>query len=86
MGLSALADHLLMACVEDTLHATGAAVEEGIVPGGGVALLRAKAAVAKRQTAQQPLHVLTGQKPSHQPLAQQFHQKKECVVEMFSAA
>ena len=28
------------------LHATRAAVEEGIVPGGGVALLRAKAAIA----------------------------------------
>ena len=27
--------------VEDALHATRAAVEEGIVPGGGVALLRA---------------------------------------------
>jgi chaperonin GroEL len=33
--------------VEDALHATRAAVEEGIVPGGGVALLRAKAVVAK---------------------------------------
>jgi chaperonin GroEL len=33
--------------VEDALHATRAAVEEGIVPGGGVALLRAKNAVAK---------------------------------------
>jgi len=33
--------------VEDALHATRAAVEEGIVPGGGVALLRAKDAVAK---------------------------------------
>ena len=32
--------------VEDALHATRAAVEEGIVPGGGVALLRAKLAVA----------------------------------------
>jgi len=32
--------------VEDALHATRAAVEEGIVPGGGVALLRAKVAVA----------------------------------------
>lgn len=30
--------------VEDALHATRAAVEEGVVPGGGVALLRAKAA------------------------------------------
>ncbi|MDX8385895.1 MAG: chaperonin GroEL [Gallionella sp.] len=33
--------------VDDALAATRAAVEEGIVPGGGVALLRAKAAVAK---------------------------------------
>ena len=31
--------------VEDALHATRAAVEEGIVPGGGVALIRAQAAV-----------------------------------------
>jgi chaperonin GroEL len=33
--------------VDDAMHATRAAVEEGIVPGGGTALLRAKAAVAK---------------------------------------
>ncbi len=32
--------------VEDALHATRAAVEEGIVPGGGVALLRAQRALA----------------------------------------
>src|SRR3989338_5641073 len=32
--------------VEDALHATRAAVEEGVVPGGGVALLRAKLALA----------------------------------------
>jgi len=32
--------------VEDALHATRAAVEEGIVPGGGVALLRAASALA----------------------------------------
>jgi chaperonin GroEL len=31
--------------VEDALHATRAAVEEGIVPGGGVALVRAQTAV-----------------------------------------
>ena len=35
--------------VEDALHATRAAVEEGIVPGGGVALLRARAAIAALQ-------------------------------------
>jgi chaperonin GroEL len=33
--------------VEDALHATRAAVEEGIVPGGGVALIRASAALEK---------------------------------------
>jgi chaperonin GroEL len=33
--------------VEDALHATRAAVEEGIVPGGGVALLRASAQLDK---------------------------------------
>jgi chaperonin GroEL len=32
--------------VEDALHATRAAVEEGIVPGGGVALLRARRVLA----------------------------------------
>ena len=32
--------------VEDAMHATRAAVEEGIVPGGGVALVRAGAAIA----------------------------------------
>jgi chaperonin GroEL len=35
--------------VEDALNATRAAVESGIVPGGGVALLRAKKAVGKLQ-------------------------------------
>jgi len=33
--------------VEDALHATRAAVEEGIIPGGGVALLRAQVALDK---------------------------------------
>ena len=33
--------------VEDALHATRAAVQEGIVPGGGTALVRAQAAVTK---------------------------------------
>jgi chaperonin GroEL len=32
--------------VEDALHSTRAAVEEGVVPGGGVALIRAKAAIS----------------------------------------
>jgi chaperonin GroEL len=36
--------------VEDALHATRAAVEEGIVPGGGVALIRAAAALESFET------------------------------------
>jgi chaperonin GroEL len=35
--------------VEDALHATRAAVEEGIVPGGGIALLRAATALSSLQ-------------------------------------
>ena len=35
------------ALVEDALHATRAAVEEGIVPGGGVALIRAQQSLGK---------------------------------------
>ncbi len=35
--------------VEDAMHATKAAVEEGIVPGGGVALLRAQKSLEKLQ-------------------------------------
>jgi chaperonin GroEL len=37
--------------VEDARHATKAAVEEGILPGGGVALLRASAALSRVRTA-----------------------------------
>jgi chaperonin GroEL len=36
--------------VEDALHATHAAVEEGVLPGGGVALLRARAAIRDLRT------------------------------------
>ena len=36
--------------IDDALHATRAAVEEGIVPGGGVALVRASQATAKVET------------------------------------
>jgi chaperonin GroEL len=36
--------------VEDALHATRAAVEEGIVPGGGVALLRAASQLSSLKT------------------------------------
>jgi chaperonin GroEL len=37
--------------VEDALHATRAAVEEGVVPGGGVALIRAQRALDKLEVA-----------------------------------
>ncbi|TLY78491.1 MAG: chaperonin GroEL [Gammaproteobacteria bacterium] len=37
--------------VEDALHATRAAVEEGVVPGGGVALIRAQRSLEKLETA-----------------------------------
>ena len=37
--------------VEDTMHATKAAVEEGIVAGGGVALLRASKVLATLRVA-----------------------------------
>ena len=36
--------------VDDAMHATRAAVEEGILPGGGVALLRAIKAIEKVKT------------------------------------
>ena len=39
--------------VEDALHATRAAVEEGVLPGGGVALLRASASVKPADTLSQ---------------------------------
>jgi chaperonin GroEL len=47
--------------VEDAMHATKAAVEEGIVPGGGVALLRAQPALDKlAQDKQQAPDVRSG--------------------------
>jgi chaperonin GroEL len=45
--------------VEDALHATRAAVEEGIVPGGGVALLRARK-VLKRSSSTEALDEASG--------------------------
>lgn len=47
--------------VEDALHATRAAVEEGVVAGGGVALLRAKQAIQRVRIDS----VLGGQVPAH---------------------
>jgi chaperonin GroEL len=43
--------------VEDALHATRAAVEEGVVPGGGVALIRVQRALEKLETANEDQHV-----------------------------
>ena len=43
--------------VEDALHATRAAVEEGVVPGGGVALIRVQKAVEKLEPSNEDQHV-----------------------------
>jgi chaperonin GroEL len=43
--------------VEDALHSTRAAVEEGVVAGGGVALLRARASIAKLKGDNDDQHV-----------------------------
>jgi len=43
--------------VEDALHATRAAVEEGVVPGGGVALIRALKGIANLQGANEDQNV-----------------------------
>jgi len=55
--------------VEDALHATRAAVEEGIVPGGGVALIRASAALANlRVSEDEKVGVRVVQKALEEPL------------------
>jgi chaperonin GroEL (HSP60 family) len=49
--------------VEDALHATRAAVEEGVVPGGGVALIRALSALdspAPARTETSPIRTRRG--------------------------
>jgi len=46
--------------VEDALHATRAAVEEGIVPGGGTALLRAQPAITEIDTSKYNADEITG--------------------------
>jgi len=57
--------------VEDALHATRAAVEEGIVPGGGVALIRAIKAVAKVEvTVEQKFGVDIVKRALEEPLRQ----------------
>jgi chaperonin GroEL len=55
--------------VEDALHATRAAVEEGIVPGGGVALVRASAALANMRVSEdEKVGVRVVQKSLEEPL------------------
>jgi chaperonin GroEL len=55
--------------VEDALHATRAAVEEGIVPGGGVALVRASATLANlRVSDDERVGVRIVQKALEEPL------------------
>jgi chaperonin GroEL len=55
--------------VEDALHATRAAVEEGIVPGGGVALIRASATLANlRVPEDEKVGVRIVQKALEEPL------------------
>jgi len=57
--------------VEDALHATRAAVEEGIVPGGGVALLRAQSVLDKLEvTPEQAVGVRIIRRAIEEPLRQ----------------
>jgi len=58
--------------VEDALHATRAAVEEGVVPGGGVALLRARAKIADLKGANhdQDMGIAIARRAMEEPLRQ----------------
>ena len=58
--------------VEDALHATRAAVEEGIVPGGGVALIRASAKLEdlKGASPDQDLGIGIARRAMEEPLRQ----------------
>jgi len=58
--------------VEDALHATRAAVEEGIVPGGGVALLRAQAVLKsfKLEDADEQIGVRIIERALEEPIRQ----------------
>ncbi len=58
--------------VDDALHATRAAVEEGIVPGGGVALVRAIAAVdkVKGDNHEQDIGISIAKRAMEEPLRQ----------------
>jgi chaperonin GroEL len=73
--------------VEDAMHATKAAVEEGIVPGGGVALIRAANtldAVEKNVSGDERLGVALVRRAAEEPLrwiAQNAGQEGSIVVE-----
>jgi len=58
--------------VEDALHATRAAVEEGVVPGGGVALLRARIALKdlKGENHDQDVGISIARRAMEEPLRQ----------------
>src|SRR5512142_3188360 len=58
--------------VEDALHATRAAVEEGVVPGGGVALIRAQKALEKLEGSNedQQVGIAILRRPIEEPLRQ----------------
>ena len=58
--------------VEDALHATRAAVEEGVVPGGGVALLRARTALddLKGDNHDQDMGISIARRAMEEPLRQ----------------
>ena len=64
--------------VEDALHATRAAVEEGIVPGGGVALIRAQSALdepqARRRAAASACSII--RRAIEEPLRQIVEQRR----------
>ncbi len=58
--------------VEDALHATRAAVEEGVVPGGGVALLRARNSLSdiKGENHDQDMGIAIARRAMEEPLRQ----------------
>jgi chaperonin GroEL len=58
--------------VEDALHATRAAVEEGVVPGGGVALVRALQAIGslKGENHEQDVGIQIAMRAMEEPLRQ----------------
>ena len=66
--------------VEDALHATRAAVEEGVVPGGGVALIRAQKALDKLEGANedQTVGIRILSRSIEEPLRQIVDNAGEC--------